>query len=84
MDVEKVCAALASKNRLRIAKALIDKPLSSIEVYKAVGEELSLRRESIYKDLEILSDAGVLEKFYDPKEKKLKYRLVKKEVVIRF
>lgn len=84
MDIEKICAALSSKNRVKIAKALVKKSMSSIEVFKLLGKELDLRREAIYKYLEMLTKAGILEKFYDSQEKKLKYKLIKDKIVISF
>ena len=84
MNIQKLAAALSSNTRILIAKLLTKKPLSSIEVYRELKKEKNILRESVYRALEKLVEAGLLKKIYDQTEKKVKYKLVKKKIIIDF
>jgi len=76
MDVGKVTASLNSKFRREILKTLFKQPMTVVEVL----EELNKRRiqvkyrETVYRALEKLSDAQLVEKYYE-KSKGLCYKL---------
>lgn len=84
MNIQKLAAALSSNTRILIAKILTKKPLSSTEVCRELKKEKSILRESVYRALERLVEAGLLKKMYDQTDKKVKYRLVKKKITIDF
>lgn len=83
MDINKVISALNSNLRREILKILAKEPKTVIEVL----EELKKRkvevkyRETVYRALEKLFDAELLEKYYD-KEKGLCYKLLLNRITI--
>lgn len=76
MDIAKVISALNSELRREILKILAEKPYTVLEVQ----DELKTRgfnvkyRETVYRALEKLVDAGLVEKYY-VKEKGICYKL---------
>lgn len=76
MDVGRVVASLNSNLRREILQTLFKQPMTVVEVL----EELKKRRievkyrETVYRALEKLSDAQLVEKYYD-KSKGLCYKL---------
>jgi Fe2+ or Zn2+ uptake regulation protein len=83
---ERIFSALSSKTRLEILRILSAKPGSVIQIL----DELKKRdygikyRESVYRALEKLVAAGLVEKYYDKEERGIKYRLVKTKLEIDF
>jgi len=83
---ERVFSALSSKTRIEILRILAVKPSGVMEIL----DELRRRgfgikyRESVYRALEKLTAAGLLEKYYDKKQKGIRYRLVKTKLEIDF
>jgi len=83
MYPDKVIAALNSKRRREILSILVKEPMTVIQVL----EELKKRkievkyRETVYRALERLVDAGLVEKYYE-KERGLCYKLVVYSVII--
>lgn len=85
MNIKRICSALSSERRLALVKLLLDKPLSSKEVFDIAKKKLGAKnRETTYRALETLAKAGILKKFYDPADKKIKYKLENKQIVIEF
>jgi len=83
MDADKVISALNSKLRREILRIISEEPMTVIQVL----DELKRKkfeieyRESVYRALEKLLDAGLVEKYYI-KEKGLCYTTKVKLVVI--
>ncbi len=84
MDVEKVIKALNSKTRRKILKILSTGPKNVKEISRILTEEYSVNikyRESVFKALEKLVEADLVEKFYK-KNKGILYRLKKEKIII--
>jgi len=76
MDIAKIISALNSELRREILKILAEKPYTVLEVrdkLKTKGMDVKYR-ETIYRALEKLVDAGLVEKYY-VKERGLCYKL---------
>lgn len=84
MKIDEFCSALSSSTRVRIIKIIQKRELTAAECYKMFAEKYSnsLRRESIYKEMEKLLENGLLHKRYDNKTKKLVYALKIKKITI--
>jgi len=84
MELIKVIKALNSDRRMKILQLLSNRPLSSIQTYQKYHEKYDdgVRRETIYRDLEQLTDCGLLNKKYSKKEKEIKYELKYNEIKI--
>lgn len=77
MDIAKVISALNSDLRREILKILAEKPHTVLDVLnklKSKGFDVKYR-ETVYRALEKLVDAELVEKFY-AKEKGLCYKLL--------
>lgn len=76
MDIAKVISALNSELRREILKVLAEDSYTVLEVLNRLKKKgLDVKyRETIYRALEILVDAELVEKFY-VKEKGLCYKL---------
>lgn len=84
MDVEKVVKALNSRTRRKILKILSEGPKNVKEISIVLREQYSANikyRESVFKALEKLVEADLVEKFYE-KDKGIAYRLKKKKITI--
>lgn len=84
MDIESLGFALKSETRRLIIIVLSEKPLSSVKVYrKLIGEfQVSLKRETIYKELEKLVDFKIIEKNYNQNMKEIQYELKYRKILI--
>ena len=76
MDIAKIISALNSDLRREILKILAERPYTVLEVLNKLKKKgLDVKyRETVYRALEILVDAELVEKFY-VKEKGLCYKL---------
>jgi len=80
---ERVFAGLASRIRLDILKILSDEP----KTVKSVINELNSQkynikyRESVYRSMEKLKDIGLIEKYYDEKNKSITYKLKANKII---
>lgn len=83
MDVDKVIAALNSKLRREILKIISEQPMTVIQVLEKLKKrEVQVKyRETVYRALEKLCDAELVEKYYE-KEKGLCYRLSLTQITI--
>jgi len=83
MDIEKVVAALNSDLRREILKIIAGQTMTVVEVLKELNKRgLEVRyRESVYRALEKLLEAGLVQKYY-VKEKGLCYKITLNRVVI--
>jgi len=75
MELTEVAHTLSSQTRVRLLQIALDTPVSSVEAFEQYQAEYESpsRRESIYRELENLAEAGLLEKRYESKEKGLVY-----------
>lgn len=76
MDIKKVIAALNSDLRREILKIIAGQAMTVVEVLGELNKRgLEIKyRESVYRSLEKLLDAGLVEKYY-VKEKGLCYKV---------
>jgi len=84
MDIEKVVKALNSRTRRKILKILSEGPKNVKEISIVLREEYSANikyRESVFKALEKLVEADLVEKFYE-KDKGITYRLKREKITI--
>jgi len=82
MDITKIIPALNSNTRREIIKILDKGPGTVSEVFqeiKKIQKVNLLYRESIYRALEKLVDAKLVDKYYD-REKGICYKLVVRKV----
>lgn len=75
MELTDVAHALSSQTRVRLLQIALDVPVSSTEAFERYQSkyESPSRRESIYRELENLAEAGLLEKRYESEDKELVY-----------
>ena len=83
MDIKKVIAALDSDLRREILKIIAGQPMTVVEVLGELKKRgLQIRyRETVYRALEKLFDAGLVKKYY-VKEKGLCYKIAVNHIVI--
>ncbi|MEM3755272.1 MAG: transcriptional repressor [Candidatus Bathyarchaeia archaeon] len=83
MKVEKVVAALNSSLRREILKTIAEKPMTVMEVLEKLKEKgIKVEyRETVYRALEKLLDANLVEKYY-VKDKGLCYKLLNAILII--
>ena len=82
MKMAKIIHALNSETRREIIRILGDEPKTVKEVFQEIKKISKINvkyRESIYRSLEKLVDAGLVEKYYD-KEKGICYKLMIKKI----
>ena len=86
MHSEKIFSALSSKTRIEILRILAEKPSSIMDVLGELGRRgFKIKyRESVYRSLEKLTSAGLVEKYYDKKERGIRYRLIKIKLEVDF
>lgn len=84
MEIYEVASALSDRTRLRLIDIVDEEgPVSSKRAHEEfVSRYDDRRRESIYKALEKLVDAGVLTKTYEREGEGLVYELSYERVVI--
>ena len=84
MDLEIVAQALRSRDRVRLLKLLARDAAGASEVHRRYESEFRHRRNrvSVYRDLEILVHAGLLDKRYDGDEKRIVYQLPSRRLTI--
>ena len=84
MKPEELFSTLSSETRLQILKILASGPKSIKEVKKALNAAgVGIKyRESVYKALEKLVSTGLVKKFYDIHDKKIKYSLAVRRIEI--
>jgi len=83
MEISKVIAALNSNLRREILKILSKEPMTVTQVLERLKKgRIEIKyRETVYRALEKLFDAGLIDKCYI-KEKGLCYKLIVNRVVI--
>jgi DNA-binding transcriptional ArsR family regulator len=85
-DIKKIqITAFNLKNptKLHIIKYLSNKEASNQEIYEALKKTLTIKyRSAIHGALKDLQEMGLIEKYYDNLDSKIKYRLIVKKVNI--
>jgi len=82
MNIGKIIQALDSETRREIIRILDRGPGTLTEIFEEIKkvQKVSVRyRESIYRALEKLVNAGLVEKYYD-KEKGICYKLLVRKI----
>jgi len=75
MEITTAAHALSSETRIRLLQIITATPSSSAEAFDQyqIQYQSPMRRESIYRELEKLVDAGLATKRYDQDKKELVY-----------
>ena len=83
MELDRVVSALSSPTRREMIRVLATYPMTTKQVSEQLTKKgLSLKyRESVYKGLEKLVDAGLVEKYY-VREKGMCYKLARPSLKI--
>lgn len=82
MNYDLAFEAIGTKTNRIILKILSREPKTVMEIFLQVKKKTDIQnRESVYKALEKLAKAGLVEKFYDAKGKKFLYRLNVSKIV---
>jgi DNA-binding transcriptional ArsR family regulator len=84
MDVTKVGKAISNGTRVKILRILADSPRSSIETYERYEAKHAegKHRETIYRELENLVEAGLLTKTYNETASQIEYSLEQRRLLI--
>ena len=79
-----VIRALDSPLRVELVKILLERPMSAPDIYQTlIGAGFDIGdRDTVYKALQMLVDAGLLEKYYDMTVKRICYKVTKKQILI--
>ncbi len=80
VQLSKIANVLSSKTNREVIKLLYQKPMTNMEIYEQMKTTI-VCRESVFKALKKLVDAGLVKKFYD-KEKRMCYRLPHSKYVL--
>jgi Fe2+ or Zn2+ uptake regulation protein len=75
----KVARALSNPIRLKLWRVVLDRPATLTQICDRMQE--SHYRESIYRHLESLVKAGILDKVYSKQEGAIQYRAVETSIV---
>ena len=75
---ERVFSALSSRTRIEILKILAVKSGNVVEILNELNSRgFTIKyRESVYRALEKLTAAGLVEKYYDKEEGGIRYKLL--------
>ena len=79
-----VIRALDSPLRVELVRLLLQKPTSAPDIYQTListGFDIG-DRDTVYKALQMLVDAGLVEKYYDMRVKRISYKVVTKQIHI--
>ncbi len=84
MDLLKVSNALSNETRLKTLRLVADEPGSSITIHRRYLEDYNdeKRRESIYRALNQLTEAGLLKKGYNTEDNKIEYSMVSERLLV--
>jgi len=84
VNIVKVLRVLASERRLKILGIMNRTNQTSAELHRKFNSRYGEKypRETIYRDLELLVNTGIVAKNYDRGDKKLYYTLTTEKVAI--
>lgn len=81
--IQMIAFNLKNPTKLLIIKYLSNKEASNQEIYDALKNTLTIKyRSAIYGALKDLQEIGLIEKYYDNLDRKIKYRLIVKKINI--
>jgi Fe2+ or Zn2+ uptake regulation protein len=83
---ERVFSALHSKTSIEIMRILAAQPSSVVQILNELNKKgfKILCRESVYRVVEKLVSAGLVEKYYDSAQKRICYKVVKLRIEVDF
>lgn len=83
MDLMQVGKALSNGTRLKLLQLVADESVTAVRAHRRYGEtyDEEIRRESIYRALEVLVDAQLLTKEYE-RDKGVVYRVTHEELLV--
>ena len=73
---------LVTEIRREIIKLLCKEDLSAPQIFKALGKNAPVYRQSINKALDVLSSSGLIIKYYNFKKRGIYYKIKMKEIKI--
>jgi len=83
MELRQVAKALSNPTRINLLKIISENPRTAAETHRVYLEEYEdKRRESIYRELELLVDANLIAKQYDGDDKGIKYHTLYENLII--
>lgn len=84
-DVLLIGKILSSKTCLMILKYLAVRDASNQELYEKLKSITKISyRSSIFEALKRIKKAGLVEKYYDDKDKQIKYKLKYRDLLLEF
>jgi len=83
MELNKIVYALNSERRRAIIRLLCEKDMSAPQIHRRLGNKAPRYRQSINKSLELLKEAGLVDKYYNDEKKAIYYRITKKVVTLK-
>lgn len=84
VDNKNSLSIFLNSRTLKILELLNDQELSAPEIYLLLAEKRPLYRQSVHKTLDKLFTIGVVDKYYDNNDRKIKYKLIKTKFIIDF
>jgi hypothetical protein len=84
MSILRIASALRSARKIRIITLLSNEDLSASMIQEKYLTSYSskVHRESIWRDLESLTEAEILSKYYNKRNKRIYYHLEAREIVL--
>lgn len=81
----KVLKALASEPRVKLLHLLGEKPVALNDLVRDLGHRLKqpVHRDTVFRQLQILVDADLCEKYYDKGSKRIMYKITAPNAVMR-
>lgn len=81
--ISEVASNLKNPVKLHILNYLSDKDASNQEIFESLKNTLQIKcRSGVYNSLKDLQEAGLIKKYYDNENNKIKYKLIIKIVNI--
>lgn len=83
MELEIFIRCLHSETRRKILQLLSKEDMSAPQIYRKLGENAPKYRQSVNKALEILTECGLVRKYYANEKKAIFYGLTKKKYTLK-
>lgn len=84
MEITAIGQSLSNETRVRILTIVADNPCPAVEAHRQYEDEFAegKYRETIYRELENLVEAGLLSKEYNEEEGQIEYKLKHREILL--
>ncbi len=82
VEIDAFARILKSKRNQRILQVLTARDMSATEIFGELGPHAPVYRQSVHKALELMKSKGLLSKYYDDKDKCIRYKLSVEKVII--